>query len=117
MFYIEKTNKKSLISKLKRKTHGSKSLLRNFADQRDETFLNRDLVLIKHNITQKLQSKKWQTFGHIENDCCKEPRCVRWAGNHLTAKYRKPRNQDPKCVNCGEADSTKYQECFLAEQL
>ena len=46
------------------------------------------------------QCKKCQAFGHTQNYCCKGPRCVKCAGNHLTVNCEKPHNQRVKCVNC-----------------
>lgn len=64
-----------------------------------------------------VQCKKCQSFGHSQNYCEKEPRCVKCVGKHLTKDCNKP-NEDPaKCVLCGKAHPANYRGCMVAKEL
>ena len=46
------------------------------------------------------QCKRCQGFGHTQNYCGKDPRCVKCAGPHLTNVCKKTREAKPKCCHC-----------------
>lgn len=69
--------------------------------------------------TSKLipQCKKCQSYGHTQKYCAKEARCVKCAGKHHTMECKKPDNEQPKCVHCGEAHPANYRGCLVAKEL
>lgn len=63
------------------------------------------------------QCKNCQEFGHTRNFCGKNPRCVKCAGDHLTAECIKPKESTPKCVNCDGEHPASYRGCIIAKEL
>lgn len=63
------------------------------------------------------QCKKCQVYGHTQNFCNKEPRCVKCVGKHRTAECTKQKDAPPKCVNCGEAHPANYRGCIVIKEL
>ena len=63
------------------------------------------------------QCKKCQGYGHTQNYCGKEPRCVKCAGKHSTTECKKSASSAPKCLHCGEAHPANYRGCAVAKQL
>lgn len=63
------------------------------------------------------QCKKCQRFGHTQKFCQRAVKCVKCAGNHLTATCTKPTNAPPKCSNCGEPHPANYRGCLVAKEL
>lgn len=63
------------------------------------------------------QCKRCQVYGHTHKYCAKEPRCVKCTGKHLTKDCRKPAEQKPKCVHCGEAHPANYRGCIIAKEM
>ncbi len=63
------------------------------------------------------QCKKCQVYGHTQNFCNKEPRCVKCVGKHRTAECTKQKDTPPKCVNCGEAHPANYRGCIVIKEL
>ena len=63
------------------------------------------------------QCKKCQGFGNTQNNCFKEPRCVKCAGRHETNRCEKPKDLKAKCVNCNEAHPANYRGCMFAKEL
>lgn len=64
-----------------------------------------------NNIIPQCQRCQTQKF------CQREPKCVRCAGNHITAKCEKPKNTAEKCSNCAEAHPANYRGCLVAKEL
>lgn len=64
------------------------------------------------------QCAKCQRYGHTKNFCNKPPRCVKCTGNHSTTECsRKAKDQEVKCVNCGENHPANYRGCLVHKQL
>ena len=63
------------------------------------------------------QCKSCQGFMHTKNYCCKPPKCVKCAGNHLTSDCKKPDAEPPKCCNCGQNHPASYRGCEVAKSL
>lgn len=63
------------------------------------------------------QCKRCQRFGHTQKFCQRAVKCVKCAGNHLTAECKKLGNSPPKCSNCGEAHPANYRGCLVAKEL
>lgn len=63
------------------------------------------------------QCKRCQEYGHTQNYCRREPRCVKCIGKHLTKDCKKSQNEEPKCVHCGEAHPANYRGCTTAVAL
>lgn len=63
------------------------------------------------------QCKRCQAYGHTHKYCAKEPRCVKCTGKHLTKDCRKPAEDKPKCVHCGEAHPANYRGCIVAKEI
>ena len=70
---------------------------------------------VKREIPQCIRC---QRFGHIKNFCQRNPRCVKCAEFHLTSSCpRKIRDNEVKCVNCGENHPANYRGCLVHKQL
>lgn len=63
------------------------------------------------------QCKKCQAYGHTQKYCSKNPRCVKCAGNHLTATCILPRKSKARCVHCGEQHPASYRGCIIAKEM
>lgn len=63
------------------------------------------------------QCKRCQVYGHTQKYCSKEPRCVKCTGKHLTKDCKKPAEEKPKCVHCGEAHPSNYRGCMIAKEM
>lgn len=63
------------------------------------------------------QCKRCQAYGHTQKYCAKEPRCVKCTGKHLTKDCKKPAEDKPKCVHCGEPHPASYRGCIVAKEL
>uniref|UniRef100_A0A1B6E0G7 Pre-C2HC domain-containing protein n=1 Tax=Clastoptera arizonana TaxID=38151 RepID=A0A1B6E0G7_9HEMI len=63
------------------------------------------------------QCKRCQSYGHTIKYCCKQARCVKCAGKHLTEECRKSDKQEPKCVHCGENHPANYRGCVVAKEI
>lgn len=63
------------------------------------------------------QCKRCQVYGHTQNFCNKEYRCVKCVGKHCTAECTKQKDTPPKCVNCGEAHPANYRGCIVIKEL
>lgn len=49
------------------------------------------------------QCATYQSYGHTKGYCFRKPRCVKCAGNHVTANcHRKERSEHVKCVLCND---------------
>lgn len=46
------------------------------------------------------QCHRCQRFGHAQSRCTARPKCVKCAGNHLTAECNIDKQIPPKCANC-----------------
>lgn len=57
------------------------------------------------------QCHRCQLFGHAQSRCTAPPKCVKCAGNHITAECIKPPNRPPKCANCGGEHPASYRGC------
>lgn len=64
----------------------------------------------KHR-TEVSQCHRCQRFGHSQNKCKAQARCVKCAGKHLTAECRKEKSAPAKCANCGEAHTASCRGC------
>ncbi|XP_070169674.1 putative leucine-rich repeat-containing protein DDB_G0290503 [Polyergus mexicanus] len=69
--------------------------------------------------TNKLipQCKKCQAYGHTQQYCNREPRCVKCAGKHYFKECKKQENELPKCVHCGENHPANYRGCMVAKEM
>ena len=63
------------------------------------------------------QCKRCQAFGHTQNFCVKQPRCVKGTGKHLTKECIKGAEESPKCINCGGNHPANYRGCIVAKEL
>ena len=63
------------------------------------------------------QSKQWQAYVHTQRYCKKDPRCVKCAAKHHTKECRKPKEAQPKYVQCGEVHPANYRGCSVAIEL
>lgn len=57
------------------------------------------------------QCHRCQRFGHSQNRCTADPKCVKCAGSHLTSECGKDTTTPAKCVNCGENHPASYRGC------
>jgi len=82
-------------------------------------YINSMKVTIEALRTNKMipQCKQCQEYGHTKAYCRKTPKCVKCAGNHLTAMCEKPRNVEAKCANCQENHPANYRGCEVAKSL
>jgi Associated with zinc fingers len=63
------------------------------------------------------QCHRCQAYGHTKAYCNRSPKCVKCAGNHLTAECNKSREQPAKCVNCGDEHPASYRGCEIHRKL
>lgn len=63
------------------------------------------------------QCKKCQRYGHTQKFCARAPKCVKCAGDHLTATCQKPIKAKPQCSNCGKDHPASYRGCEVAKEL
>lgn len=63
------------------------------------------------------QCKKCQKFGHTKRYCERNPKCVKCAGDHLTALCDKPREFQVLCANCEGPHPANYRGCLVAKTL
>jgi hypothetical protein len=63
------------------------------------------------------QCKKCQRFGHTRKFCGNSPKCVKCAGDHITADCDKTQLAKAKCVNCNKAHPASYRGCEVAKEL
>ena len=63
------------------------------------------------------QCKRCQDYGHTQNFCMKEPRCVKCAGKHLTPECKNPKNAPVKCANCKGDHPANYRGCEIAKRI
>lgn len=57
------------------------------------------------------QCHRCQLFGYAQSRCTAPPKCVKCAGNHITADCTKPPSRPPKCANCGGEHPALYRGC------
>ena len=57
------------------------------------------------------QCFKCQKFHHVSKHCHLEAKCVKCAGSHPYTQCTKSKEEDPKCVNCGENHTANYRGC------
>lgn len=62
------------------------------------------------------QCYKCQSFGHIANNCYRDPYCVKCAGNHLTNSCDKNVTETPLCINCKEQHPANFRGCPVYER-
>lgn len=70
-------------------------------------------VLEKKNTKYLVQCHKCQSFGHVQNNCHANYKCMKCADSHTTHKCKKPRTTPPKCDNCGEEHLLTYKKYKL----
>lgn len=59
-----------------------------------------------------------QQYGHTKTYCRRSPKCIKCAGDHLSAKCsRKTRSDDVKCVLCGGNHPANYKGCSIYREL
>ena len=79
--------------------------------------MNVKIEALKKKTTVIPQCKKCQGFGHTRSYCKKNARCVKCAGEHLTADCKVSRNVKAKCYNCGGQHPASYRGCDVAVAL
>lgn len=64
------------------------------------------------------QCAKCQQYGHTKAYCRRSPKCIKCAGNHLSADCtRKYRSEDVKCVLCEGNHPANYKGCRVYKEL
>ena len=64
------------------------------------------------------QCANCQQYGHTKSYCHRIPKCVKCAGNHLTANcQRKTRSDSVKCVLCSGNHPANYKGCSVYQDL
>lgn len=64
------------------------------------------------------QCKRCQGYGHTQNYCAREERCVKCIGKHLTKDCAiSNETVKPKCCHCGEEHPASYRGCMVAKEL
>lgn len=64
------------------------------------------------------QCTNCQEYGHTQNFCHRQPRCVKCAGSHHTSKCpRKERSNEVKCVLCNGNHPANYKGCQVYQEL
>lgn len=57
------------------------------------------------------QCKRCQGFGHTQNYCQRQARCVKCGDNHHTVSCKKLKKTACKCVNCGGEHTANWKGC------
>lgn len=66
----------------------------------------------KYKNSRKItQCYRCQDFGHGTRGCARTPKCVKCAGEHLSAECKKQPQEEPKCVNCNGVHPANYSQC------
>lgn len=82
--------------------------------------LNHSIVIFEPPHTKRdiPQCAKCQKHGHTKKFCNRSPKCVKCAGNHLTAQclWKEPSN-NVKCVNCNGNHPANYKGCSVYKEL
>ncbi|KAK4876598.1 hypothetical protein RN001_009104 [Aquatica leii] len=58
-----------------------------------------------------IQCHRCQLFGHIQQNCTAEYKCMKCAENHNTHECVKPKTIAAKCSNCGGPHTSTYKNC------
>lgn len=69
-----------------------------------------ELPRIKKDIPQ---CKRCQGFGHTQNYCQRQAKCVKCDGNNHSLECKKPRKEAYKYVNCGESHTANWKGCVV----
>lgn len=91
---------------------------------------NKDIFKIKYllncqvNIEEPIpkrtipQCAKCQQYGHTKSYCRRQPKCIKCAGDHMSAEcIRKTRSDEVKCVLCEGNHPANYKGCTIYKQL
>ena len=71
-----------------------------------------------HKKREIAQCANCQRYGHTKGFCYRRPRCVKCAGDHLTANCtRRKRTDDVKCVLCEGNHPANYKGCVVYKTL
>lgn len=57
------------------------------------------------------QCYRCQRFGHVQQNCNAEFKCLKCAGKHQTFTCEKPITTDATCANCGGDHPANYSKC------
>lgn len=64
------------------------------------------------------QCSNCQQYGHTQNFCHRQPKCVKCAGSHHTSKCsRKERSDKVKCILCEGNHPANYKGCTVYKEL
>ncbi|CAH2083988.1 unnamed protein product [Euphydryas editha] len=64
------------------------------------------------------QCTNCQQYGHTQNFCHRQPKCVKCAGSHHTSKCpRKERSDKVKCILCDGNHPANYKGCIVYKEL
>lgn len=58
-----------------------------------------------------------QAYGHTDNYCCHDPRCVKCGEDHRTEKCPKDRSTPAKCALCSEAHTANFKGCHVYQSI
>lgn len=57
------------------------------------------------------QCHRCQQYGHSQRHCRMPPRCVKCAGDHMTRRCTKTKEEPPKCSNCYGEHTANFKDC------
>lgn len=70
-----------------------------------------------HKRQEVIQCHRCQQFLHSKGYCHHKPKCVKCAGDHLTAECPKPRATPPTCVLCKGPHPANYRGCQVHQEI
>jgi hypothetical protein len=80
----------------------------NNKDILDIKFLLNTKVLIEKPHKKRRGPPQCQSYGHTQNNCCHEPKCVKCGENHLTIECPKDRHSPAKCALCTKEHTANF---------
>lgn len=70
-----------------------------------------------HKRQELIQCHRCQQFLHSKGYCHHNPKCVKCAGDHLTANCPKPKEAPPTCALCKGTHPANYRGCQVHQEL
>lgn len=58
-----------------------------------------------------IQCHRCQQWGHATTNCCRQPKCLKCAQEHLTKECRKTKDTPARCTNCEGPHPANYAQC------
>ena len=110
-----KTKKVKIPLRLFMLTFENSEQIENIYAIRNIAYQSVKIEALRKTSNKIVQCKRCQCFNHVQSSCHRTPRCVKCAGEHLTADCKASKDSPPKCVNCGGNHTASYRGCEIAK--